>query len=54
MLFRSKEAKAAGLEVHAWTVNYADEAARLRDIGVDSITTDRPDMVLEVVRGKKQ
>ena len=49
-----KEAKAAGLEVHAWTVNYADEAARLRDIGVDSITTDRPDMVLEVVRGKKQ
>ena len=49
-----KEAKAAGLEVHAWTVNNADEAARLRDIGVDSITTDRPDMVLEVVRGKKQ
>lgn len=49
-----KEAKAAGLEVHAWTVNHADEAGRLRDIGVDSITTDRPDMVLEVVRGKKQ
>ncbi|WP_169309027.1 glycerophosphodiester phosphodiesterase family protein [Desulforhopalus sp. IMCC35007] len=32
----------AGLEFHVWTVNNADEALRYIELGVDSITTDRP------------
>ena len=34
--------KAAGLELHVWTVNDLDVARRLVDFGVDGITTDRP------------
>jgi glycerophosphoryl diester phosphodiesterase len=44
-----KEAKAAGLSVHAWTVDYDKEVNRLIEAGVDSITTNRPDVVLELV-----
>ena len=32
----------AGLELHVWTVNDVETARRLRELGVDSITTDRP------------
>ncbi len=32
----------AGLYVYAWTVNDPDEARRLKELGVDGITTDRP------------
>jgi glycerophosphoryl diester phosphodiesterase len=32
----------AGLEFHVWTVNTVDEALRYIELGVDSITTDRP------------
>ena len=35
--------RAAGLEVHVWTVNKSDDAKRMADLGVDSITTDRPE-----------
>jgi glycerophosphoryl diester phosphodiesterase len=41
--------RAAGMELHAWTVNDPAEADRLALMGVDSITTDRPDLVLEVL-----
>lgn len=41
--------RAAGMELHAWTVNNPAEADRLATMGVDSITTDRPDLVLEVI-----
>ena len=34
--------RAEGLEFHAWTINEVDVARRLIDLGVDSITTDRP------------
>ena len=34
--------RAAGLEVHVWTVNDAKLAQRMIDLGVDGITTDRP------------
>ena len=37
----------AGLQLHVWTVNSAEEARRLRDCGVDSITTDRPGWLRE-------
>ena len=34
--------RAAGLEIHVWTVNDAKLAQRMIDLGVDGITTDRP------------
>ncbi|MBU5613135.1 glycerophosphodiester phosphodiesterase [Geomonas azotofigens] len=36
------ELRARGLEIHVWTVDSAKGAARLRDLGVDSIMTNRP------------
>ena len=32
----------AGLRLYVWTVNDPDEARRLKELGVDGITTDRP------------
>lgn len=37
-----KAVKSSGLELYVWTVNSLEEAKRLRDLGVDGITTDRP------------
>lgn len=36
-----------GLELYVWTVNSADDARRLADLGVDGITTDRPGWLRE-------
>jgi glycerophosphoryl diester phosphodiesterase len=38
----ARKLAAAGLELHVWTVNDADLARRMIDLGVHSITTDRP------------
>lgn len=38
-----------GLEVHAWTINEADEIRALLDIGVDGIVTDFPDRMIRVM-----
>lgn len=35
--------KMSGLEFHVWTVNSAEEAFRYMELGIDSITTDRPE-----------
>lgn len=35
----------SGVAVHVWTVNDADEADRLRALGVDAVISDRPDRV---------
>lgn len=39
------EAKALGLTVLAWTVNTPADIARVMDLGVDGIISDRPDLV---------
>jgi glycerophosphoryl diester phosphodiesterase len=40
-----KEAKELGLQVLAWTVNSPVDIARMLDLGVDGIVSDRPDLV---------
>jgi glycerophosphoryl diester phosphodiesterase len=37
-----KSIKDADMELHVWTVDDADEARRLRDLGIQSFTTNRP------------
>ena len=37
-----------GLEVHVWTINEAKDMARLWEMGVDGIITDRTDIAVEV------
>ena len=46
-----KRVKAAGLEIHVWTVNDPDLAVEMRSIGIDSITTDRPRLILDALEG---
>lgn len=43
----------AGTEVHAWTINDPADMARLLDIGVDGIVTDRADIAVELVRSRR-
>lgn len=40
----------AGRQVHVWTVDDAEDIDRLLDAGVDGIVTDRPDVLVEVLR----
>ncbi|WP_052849001.1 glycerophosphodiester phosphodiesterase [Streptomyces avicenniae] len=43
-------AHGAGLRVIAWTVNTADDLARVRDLGLDGVVTDTPGVVRAVSR----
>lgn len=45
-----KQAHDLGLKVMAWTVNSPTEAKRLIDMGVDTIATDRPDIMLQALK----
>ncbi len=45
-----KDLKAAGLEVHAWTINDPERARELVSWGVQSITTDKPALMLESLK----
>lgn len=42
-------ARERNIDVHVWTVNDPADMARLIDLGVDGIITDRPDLLLEVL-----
>jgi glycerophosphoryl diester phosphodiesterase len=42
--------RGAGLELHVWTVNDIKTSRRMGRVGVDSITTDRPDFVRRAMR----
>ncbi len=41
-----EHARSLGLALHVWTVNDADEVARLARLGVDGVITDVPDLAL--------
>ena len=44
-----RRAHAAGLHVHVWTIDDADEMRELLDRGVDGIFTDRTDILRDVL-----
>jgi len=45
-----REAKSLGLRVIPWTVNTPSDIAKVLDLGVDGIISDRPDRVREEMR----
>ena len=46
------EAHELGLRIVVWTVNKRDDMARMIELGVDGIISDRPDRLREVAGGK--
>jgi glycerophosphoryl diester phosphodiesterase len=47
-----KAARRAGVPVHVWTINDADEMNRLLDLGVDGLMTDRTELLKEVFESR--
>jgi glycerophosphoryl diester phosphodiesterase len=45
-----QQARGRGQQVNTWTVNEPDDMRRLIGLGVDSLITDRPDLLTEVLR----
>ena len=44
-------ARAAGLQVHAWTLNSAADMEKVIALGVDGIITNHPDRLIELLQG---
>lgn len=44
------KAHAAGLQVHVWVINEAQDMHRLLDLGIDGIMSDRADILAAVMR----
>ena len=44
-------AKQHNYRVNTWTVNDPARALALSNLGVDAIITDKPDVIIEAVRG---
>ena len=44
------EARALGMEVLAWTINSAEEAKAMKELGVDAIMTDNPEEIAPALR----
>ncbi|WP_167856066.1 glycerophosphodiester phosphodiesterase family protein [Natronospirillum operosum] len=42
-------ARRGGYQLHVWTVNDRDQMSRFIDLGVDSIITDRPDVLADLL-----
>ncbi|MDN3670673.1 glycerophosphodiester phosphodiesterase family protein [Echinicola jeungdonensis] len=47
-----QEARELGLTINSWTVNNREDMLWLLEEGTDFITTDEPEMLLEIVSGK--
>ena len=47
-----RQAKELGLSIITWTVNKIDDMNRMIDLGVDSITTDYPDVLVKLLDSK--
>jgi glycerophosphoryl diester phosphodiesterase len=47
-----RAAHSLGVRVDVWTINDPNEMRRLLDLGVDSIMTDRPEALAEVLEGR--
>ena len=41
--------KAAGVELHVWTINDANQARIFKSLGVRSVTTDRPAFIRNAI-----
>jgi glycerophosphoryl diester phosphodiesterase len=48
----ARAVKASGLKLYVWTVDDPDEAIRLVKLGVDGITTNRPDWLREQLQNR--
>ena len=48
-----KDAHAAGMTVNVWTVNKKEDLVSFLDKGVDYITTNEPEMLLDIIKEKK-
>jgi len=46
-------ARRRAYRVNVWTVNDVEDIRRMRDLGVDMIISDRPDLVQEVLQGER-